>query len=129
MPQTKASQNAPRASVLDKHLPLKPVDFLILLALVDGDRHGYGILRDIEETTSGGVRLDAGNLYRTLRRLMIQRLVERGERRPAPDADDERRRYYRLSDLGRQVLAAEAQRLERLLLLEKTRKLVAEHAP
>lgn len=128
MPQT-AAQIDHDAAELGKHLPLKPIDFLIMLALVDRERHGYGILLDVEAATSGDVRLDAGNLYRTLRRLLSQRLVERGERRPAPDADDERRRYYRLSTLGRQVLAAEAKRLEGLLLLEKTQKLVAEHAP
>lgn len=105
------------------------MDFLILLVLVDCERHGYGILRDVEASSAGEVRLDAGNLYRSLRRLMGQRLVERLDRRPAPDSEDQRRRYYRLSDLGRRAVAAEARRMKSLLLLDKAQKLVSERTP
>ena len=108
-----------------EHLPLKPIDFLILLALTEKERHGYGILTDIEETTSGAVRLDAGNLYRSIKRLMDKGLVQRGERQPAPDTEDQRRRYYRLSAIGADVAASEARRLDGLLQLDRTRKLLA----
>ncbi len=83
-------------------------------------------MRDVEETSAGEVKLDAGNLYRTLRRLLAAGLVIRSARRPVPDADDERRRYYRLSELGRLVLAAEARRMERLLRLDRVRSIAAE---
>ncbi len=108
----------------ENHTPLKPVDFLILLALTEEERHGYGILRDIEQTTSGEVTLDAGNLYRSIRRLMTAGLVERSERRRAADADDERRRYYRLSKQGAMVATAEARRLNVLLRLDRTQRLL-----
>ena len=106
--------------------PVKPVDFLILLALVEGERHGYGMLRDIEELTGGDIELDAGNLYRSLRRLLDAKLVQKSTRRAAPESGDERRRYYRLTALGRKTAAAEARRMGALLRLKQTRKLLAE---
>ena len=107
-------------------LPLKPVDYLILLALVDGERHGYGLLQDVAEATDGQTRLDAGNLYRLLRRQLETGLVEKAERRPAADAGDERRRYYRLTPLGRRVARAETARLTRLLHHRAARRLAEE---
>lgn len=105
--------------------PLKPVDFLILLALVEQERHGYGMLRDISDLTDGALELDPGNLYRSLRRLLDEKLIQKSARRPAADSDDERRQYYRLTALGRKTAAAEARRMEGLLRLKPTRKLLA----
>jgi DNA-binding PadR family transcriptional regulator len=96
-------------------LPLTPLAFQVLLALADADRHGYGIMREVEERSGGRVPLRTGTLYTLLQRLLDERLVVRSDERPAPDEDDERRRYYRLTDLGRAVLAADARRLESLV--------------
>jgi DNA-binding PadR family transcriptional regulator len=94
-------------------LPLTPQQFHILLALTDAPRHGYAILGDVAARTGGALRLGTGTLYTALARLDALGLVEESERRPA--ADDERRRYYRLTTLGRAVLAAETDRLEALV--------------
>lgn len=92
-------------------LPLSPVAFEILLALSGEDLHGYGIMKAVEERTDGATSLHAGTLYRALARLAETGLIEELEDRPDPDAD-ERRRYYRLTPLGRRAAAAEARRLE-----------------
>ena len=102
-------------------LPLTPLAFQVLLALADAERHGYGIIREVEERTDGLVKIRTGTLYTMLQRLLEERLLEESDTRPAADEDDERRRYYRLTPLGRDVLAAEARRLE-LLLGEARRK-------
>jgi DNA-binding PadR family transcriptional regulator len=102
-------------------LPLTPLAFQVLLALADSERHGYGIIREVEERTDGLVKIRTGTLYTMLQRLLDAQLLEESDRRPAADEDDERRRYYRLTPLGRDVLAAEARRLE-LLLGEARRK-------
>src|SRR6266704_2711027 len=96
-------------------LPLSLQQFHILLALADGPRHGYGIIRDIEERTAGAVRLGTGTLYTALARLDTLTLVEEPGRRPAAKGDDERRRYYQLTTLGRAVVKAETARLETLV--------------
>ena len=96
-------------------LPLKPVEFLILMTVAAGERHGYGIMLDIAERTGGSVRLEAGGLYRNIRRLLADKLLTESARRPAADLDDERRRYYALSPLGKRVVAAEALRLRALV--------------
>jgi DNA-binding PadR family transcriptional regulator len=105
--------------------PLKPLDFLVLLALAEGERHGYGIRRDVFELSSGSISVDAGNLYRTLARLVEAGLVARSSRRAAADADDERRRYFRLTREGGKALAADARRLRQLLRHAKVRRLLA----
>src|SRR6476646_8719298 len=97
---------------VDRLLPLRPVTFQILLTLAGGERHGYGITQDIAGRTSAKMRLEPGNLYRSLRTMLDDGLIEESERRPAPDLDDERRRYYRITPLGRRVAAAEIARLE-----------------
>lgn len=106
-------------------LPLKPVELLMLTMLTAGERHGYGIRQDIIEHTRGAMQLEAGNLYRSMRRLEADGLVEESGRRPAADADDERRRYYRLTAYGRRVLAAEMLRLRDLVRLAEDRRLIA----
>ena len=98
-------------------LPVKPVELLILTMLAAGDRHGYGIRQDILDHTHGAIALEAGNLYRTIRRLEAEGWVDESERRPAGSDDDERRRYYRLTPFGRRVLAAELERLRALVQL------------
>lgn len=102
-------------------LPLRPVDFHILLVLTDGERHGYGIAKEIDARSEGRIRLEPGNLYRYLRRLVEGGLVEPAARRPSPDTADERRRYYRVTALGRRVLAADAARMRSLVAAAEAR--------
>jgi DNA-binding PadR family transcriptional regulator len=94
-------------------LPLPPSFFHILIALGDGERHGYAIMQDIAQRTAGAVRMSPGTLYGSIRRMLDDGLIDELTRRP--DADDERRRYYRVTRFGRAVAAAEADRLKALL--------------
>jgi DNA-binding PadR family transcriptional regulator len=107
-------------------LPLKPVVFQVLLSLVDGERHGYAIVQDIGDRSSARLQLEPGNLYRTLRFMLDEALIEESDRRPAPEADDERRRYYRITAFGKRVAAAEAARLVELVADAKARNLLKE---
>jgi DNA-binding PadR family transcriptional regulator len=109
-------------------LPLPPATFYILLALADGDRHGYAIILNIASRTDGSVRLSAGTLYRSIQRMLEQGLVEETSERPAPDEDDERRRYYRLTGFGTAVARAEAGRLAALVKLAQASGLVPDGA-
>jgi DNA-binding PadR family transcriptional regulator len=97
------------------HLPLKPLDLEILLALADGEQHGYGLVQAIAEHTGGLLVLDPGNLYRVIKRLLADGLIAEAGQRAAADAEGERRRYYRLTPLGGRVLAAELERLRALV--------------
>src|SRR5690349_12225735 len=106
-------------------LPLKPIELLILTMLSAGERHGYGIRQDIVAHTGGRIALEAGNLYRHIRRLESQRLVEETEPRPIPGEGDERRIYYRLLPFGRRVLAAEVHRLRALISVAEANHVVA----
>ena len=105
-------------------LPLKPVEVLVLTMLSAGERHGYGIRADIIEHTRGAIALEAGNLYRTIRRLETDGLLDESSNTTAP-GDDERRRYYRLTPFGRRVLAAELERLRALVRLGEERRVIA----
>jgi DNA-binding PadR family transcriptional regulator len=105
------------------HLPLKPVDLELLLALADEERHGYGIVQAIAEHTAGLLTLDPGNLYRVIKRLLADGLVTEARERTTADANGERRRYYRLTALGGRVLAAELERLRALVNAPDTRAL------
>ena len=96
-------------------LPLTPVLFHVLLSLSDADRHGYAILKEVAERTDGTVTLSTGTLYGLIKRALAEGLIVESRRRPRPDQDDERRRYYRLTDFGRQVVTAEARRLEQVV--------------
>jgi DNA-binding PadR family transcriptional regulator len=96
----------------DRFLPLKPQWFHILLALAGEEQHGYGIMQDVLERTMGKVRLWPATLYGSLKRMIEAELIEESSRRPRPELDDSRRRYYRLTGLGRQVLDAECVRLQ-----------------
>src|SRR5689334_5730979 len=106
------------------HLPLKPLDLQLLLALAEEQRHGYGLVQPIEQRTECVVSLEPGNLYRVVKRLLADGLVAETEKRAAPDLADERRRYYRLTALGGRVVAAELRRLQALVSTPVARALV-----
>jgi DNA-binding PadR family transcriptional regulator len=112
MSERKPTEKQPE---VDAQLPLTPLSFHILLALAEGEKHGYGILKEIEHRTDGKMRTASGALYLAAVRLEDGGLIEESERRPDPELDDKRRRYYRLTDLGRRVAAAEAERMSQLL--------------
>ena len=92
-------------------LPLTPPVFHILLALAGEERHGYGIMQDVAQQTDGALQLGPGTLYGCLKRMVAAGLVEESGERPDPELDDERRRYYRMTPLGKRIVRAEAQRL------------------
>ncbi|HEY1239382.1 MAG TPA: PadR family transcriptional regulator [Bryobacteraceae bacterium] len=96
-------------------LPLPPVTFHILLALADQDRHGYAIIQDVAARTGGELKLGAGTLYRSIQRMLEQGLIVETRDRPAPEDDDERRRYYRITTFGIETARAEARRLTQLV--------------
>lgn len=109
-----------------KHfLPLKPADFLLLLALVEEEQHGYALARELAERSDGAIRLEPGNLYRIIKRLVDEGLVDVAARRPVSELDDERRRYYRITSLGARVAAQEVRRLRALLSSSAVRALPA----
>ena len=95
-------------------LPLKPDAFYVLLVLLSGERHGYAIMREVAGRSDRRVELQAGALYRLLARMLDDGLVVESQRRPAADADDERRRYYRVTALGKRTIAADAERMASL---------------
>jgi DNA-binding PadR family transcriptional regulator len=99
----------------DSLLPLPAATFHILVALADRERHGYSILQDVAARTDGKVRLSAATLYSSIRRMLEQGLVRELSESPDPDSQDERRRYYGLTDFGRRVAMAEARRLTEML--------------
>jgi DNA-binding PadR family transcriptional regulator len=110
--------------------PLNHTDYLILLALADAERHGYGIMQEVEERCGGRVRFGPGTLYGALRRLIDQRLIEESPRRPKASADDVRRRcYYRLTTSGRKAAAAETERLADLVRVAEAKRLIARPRP
>ena len=106
----------------ESFLPLKPHWFHVLLSLADQDNHGYAIMQEVLDRTAGKVRLWPATLYGTLQRLIDAGLIAESDARPAPDLDDARRRYYRLTPLGRQVLRAESARLEDLVRVIRSKR-------
>jgi len=109
---------------VDAHLPLTPLSFQILLALVDEERHGYGIMKEIERRTKGRMSPATGPLYLAAQRLLDVGLIAESEKRPAPELDDRRRKYYTLTDFGRRVAAAEAERMAYLVGVAFEKRLV-----
>jgi DNA-binding PadR family transcriptional regulator len=103
----------------DRLLPLPPATFHILVALAEEDRHGYAIMQDVTARTGGELKLSAGTLYRSIQRMLEQGLLTEISTRPAPELDDERRRYYRITPFGRAVARAEARRLTQMLKLAR----------
>jgi DNA-binding PadR family transcriptional regulator len=104
--------------------PLPPATFQILMALVDGERHGYSIMREAAERSDGTVRLGPGTLYGTLKRLLESGWVEESDERADPEMGDERRRYYRITELGMATARAEARRLDRVVRAARRKKLI-----
>jgi DNA-binding PadR family transcriptional regulator len=115
----------PEFSIEEKFLPLKPNWFHMLLSLANEEQHGYAIMQEVLERTDGKVRLWPATLYGTLERLLDAELIAEANRRPSTDEDDARRRYYRLTPLGRRVLAAECIRLEDLVRVIRAKRRAA----
>ncbi len=105
-------------------LPLTPAMFEILVALADGERHGYAIMQEVEARTESKMRLGPGTLYRSIQRLMEDGLITESDERPVMEMDDERRRYYRITDFGYRVAVAEAKRLAELVAMAQAKKLL-----
>ena len=109
---------------IDSLLPLPTATFHILLAVAREDRHGYAIIQDVEQRTRGELRLSAGTLYRSIQRMLEQGLLRETRDRPAPELDDERRRYYRITSFGESVARAEAGRMADLVRMARAQGLV-----
>jgi DNA-binding PadR family transcriptional regulator len=105
----------PKTPAPESFLPLSPTLFHILVALADQDRHGYSIMLDVAARTRGKLKLSPGTLYGSIKRMLEEGWIEEADERPEPELDDERRRYYRLTSLGRAIARAEAARLEEVL--------------
>ena len=104
--------------------PLTPAVFHILLALADGEKHGYAIMKDVEAQTSGQLKMGPGTLYGSIKRMLAAGLIEETEERPDPALDDERRRYYRLTTQGQAVVAAESRRLALAVKVARQKKVL-----
>jgi DNA-binding PadR family transcriptional regulator len=109
---------------VERFLPLTPVVFEILIALAAGDQHGYSVMQEVERRSEGRIVLHPGTLYRALGRLLDTGFIEELDERPAPDLDDQRRRYYRLTPLGQAVARAEAERLASQVSAARARRLL-----
>ena len=112
----------------DSLLPLPPATFHILLAVAEEDRHGYAIIQDVAARTNGELKLSAGTLYRSIQRMLEHGLLVETLERPAPELDDERRRYYRITPFGAAVARAEARRLTQLVRMARDRGFAAGRA-
>ena len=112
------------ASGPQKSISLTPAAFHIMLVLVDGENHGYAIMREVAEHSGGKMRLGPGSLYGTIKRMLADSWIEELDERPDPQLDDERRRYYRLTGLGRKLVRAEAERLEQLVNIARGKRLL-----
>lgn len=115
-------------SETEEHLPLTRAAFHVLMALADGERHGYAIMQEIAEHTDGRIKMGPGTLYGTIKRLLEASLIEESDERPDAQLDDERRRYYRLSGLGERVVRAEAQRYADMAAVARGKKLIGKLA-
>jgi DNA-binding PadR family transcriptional regulator len=107
-----------------KFLPLKAHWFHIMLSLAGGEQHGYGMMQEVLRRTNGKVRLWPATLYGSIKRLIAAELIEESDERPAPELDDARRRYYRLTALGRRVLDAECERLQELVRIIRVKQVM-----
>jgi DNA-binding PadR family transcriptional regulator len=110
-------------------LPLTPAVLNILLALADEERHGYGIMKEVEGRTGGETRLGPGTLYGSIKRMLADGLIEESDERPDPALDDQRRRYYRITDFGRRVAGAEVARMAELVDTAREKRLVSNPSP
>jgi DNA-binding PadR family transcriptional regulator len=105
--------------------PLTPAVFHVLLALAEGERHGYAIMQEVAESTGGQIKMGPGTLYGTIKRLLEIRMIEESDERPDPVLDDERRRYYRLTAVGQRAVRAEAQRYAETAAVARRKRLLA----
>jgi DNA-binding PadR family transcriptional regulator len=112
----------------EAHAPLTAAMFHVLLSLADGEKHGYAILKEVEEQTAGEVLLSTGTLYGIIKRLLAEGLIVESRQRPV-EGDDQRRRYYRLTEEGRQMAVSEAQRMEKLLARARSKRLIKAFKP
>ena len=110
---------------IQRLLPLTPTVFHMLLALADGEKHGYAIMRAVEQETQGQMQIRTGSLYGSIRRMIEAGLIEETNERPDPELDDERRRYYGLTDFGRRVLAAEAARITQVMAVIQAKHILS----
>jgi DNA-binding PadR family transcriptional regulator len=110
-------------------LPLTPAVFHILLALADEERHGYGIMQEVSLRTEGQVRMGPGTLYGTIKRMLAEGVIQESDERPDPELDDERRRYYELTEFGKTVAMAETERLENLVADARSKRLLRTPKP
>ncbi len=108
---------------IEAELPLTPLSYHILLALGSGEMHGYGVMKEIDRQTNGSMSPATGALYLAAKRLVVTGLIEESDERPDPEMDDRRRRYYRLTDYGREVMAAETARLANLVKVARAKGL------
>ena len=106
-------------------LPLTPAVFNILLALADSEKHGYGIMLEVETNTNGQVLMGPGTLYGSIKRMLKAGLIEEGDERADPEMDDQRRKYYKLTNLGRRVLGMEAERLASQVMIARAKNILA----
>ena len=113
---------------VDDPLPLQPAVFHILMALAEDDRHGYALIQAIAARTGNRVRMSAGTLYRSIHRMLEDGLIVEIDQRQRPEDDDERRRYYRITALGRTAARAEAKRLAELVSLARASGLAPKNA-
>ena len=111
----------------ESYLPINPRDYLILFALTSGQRHGYGIVKEVERDSGGTVRLDPANLYRSIKRLIRDGLVSDESHPRDAGGDNERRRYYAITEIGRRVVKLEAARLAELADAARARNLIGPH--
>jgi len=105
----------------DNLLPLTPAVLHILLALVDGEKHGYAIMQEVDAISEGKIKMGPGTLYGSIKRMLLAGFIEESAERPDPEMDDSRRRYYRITGLGNQVIRAETNRLTRLVTIAQAK--------
>jgi DNA-binding PadR family transcriptional regulator len=110
--------------IISPNQPLTPAVFHILMALADGEKHGYSIMKDVEKQTGGRIKLGPGTLYGSIKRMLKAGLIEESGERPDPTMDDERRRYYRMSGLGQKILSAESQRLDQAVKIARQKQVL-----
>jgi DNA-binding PadR family transcriptional regulator len=109
---------------ISQNQPLTPAVFHILMALADGEKHGYSIMKDVEKQTNGKMKLGPGTLYGSIKRMLSAGLIEESDERPDPSMDDERRRYYRLSSTGQAVLSEECNRLDEAVKVARVKQVL-----
>ena len=121
MPTDKSRRASPQAA------PLKPLEFDVLLVLIEHDAHGYALVRRLEERSASGAKILPGALYRALNNMADAGLIEESDWRPDPLLDDQRRRYFRITDLGRRLAAREAERMRALVEESAAKRLIDPH--